>query len=131
MRHALSTALIMLLILLPWGLAEGVEDGSTWTRGDVSVTVDLRGTLHGDVEVTYTSGAESAVVMGTPDENGECVEAPSGTAGGNTFRIVRKGSDSVVQLRGVNDSGETVWRDLSTSDAPLSASNEATGSLPL
>lgn len=104
----------------------GVEDGSCWhDSSGHSVSIKVRGTLHGDQKVTFTSGTDSGDSTGTPDPDGGCADAASTKVGSDSYRI----KDGDVQRK--NDAGH--WLDLSKTTCPepmIGTGNETIGSLP-
>jgi hypothetical protein len=83
-----------------------VEDGTCWKNNSGNeVEVDVRGTVHGDQEVTFTEGDASGAATGTPDPDGGCAESSTASVGSESYRI----KDSEVQWK--NDNGD--WIDMS------------------
>ena len=66
----------------------GVKDGSCWKNhnGDV-VKVSVRGTVHGDQDVTFTEGTNTGSATGTPDPDGGCAECSATSCGDESYRI--------------------------------------------
>ena len=65
----------------------GVKSGSTWKNNTQEVDVCVRGTIHGNQEVTVTQNGKTGKGTGTPHKNGGCKDSSTITVGGEKFRV--------------------------------------------
>tara|TARA_R110000822_G_scaffold120633_4_gene254153 strand:- start:950 stop:1387 length:438 start_codon:yes stop_codon:yes gene_type:complete len=72
----------------------GVEDGTCWKNSSGNeIEVGVRGTLHGDQEITVTEGTDSGTGTGTPDPDGGCAESSSISVGSECYRVDNGGME--------------------------------------
>lgn len=111
----------------------GVEDDSCWKNNSGNeIEVEVRGTLHGDQEITVTEGDESGTGTGTPDPDGGCDDSSEITVGDETYRV----EDGEMEWK--NDSGNFVDmkemecdKDDADVDGPMeSGGGDTVGTLP-
>lgn len=88
----------------------GVEDGSCWKNSNHEIEVEVRGTIHGDQEVTVTEGSEEGTGTGTPDPDGGCAESSSISVGDETYRV----HNGKMQWK--NESGD--WINMTKTNCP-------------
>ncbi len=66
----------------------GVEDGSCWKNNSGNeISVNVRGTVHGDQEITVSEGAHSGTGTGTPDPDGGCDESSAISVDSERYRV--------------------------------------------
>jgi hypothetical protein len=81
----------------------GVEDGTCWKNSSGNeIEVGVRGTIHGDQEITVTEGDESGTGTGTPDPDGGCAESSTISVDGEKYRVKNGG------MQWENDNGDWI-----------------------
>lgn len=103
----------------------GVMDDTCWKGGTHHISVDVRGTIHGDDKVTVTEGTDTASGTGTPDPDGGTAESSEIKVGSETYKV------DGGKMQRKNDNG--AWVDMSKETCPeplMFGAEETIGSLP-
>ena len=72
----------------------GVMDDTCWKNSSSNeINVEVRGTIHGDQEITVNEGETSGTGTGTPDPDGGCAESSAVFVGGEAYRVKSGGME--------------------------------------